>query len=242
VIASAKTKTSEFFKNSEVSVYPRWALRGVTAVAGLLALGVIIFAVFQPIKVLPRIGLAPGLGLIDQDGRALSNETLRGHIVLYNFTYSRCVSPCPQTMGVMKSVQEQLNTSFDNKGFRIRLLTLSFDPAHDTPPVLKEFALRSGADRPRWWFVTGDELQLKYAIGGGFNVYYAPDAKGGFTFDPVFVLVDGWGVVRSEYRTASPGVDRILRDISLVIDEAVNSEGAARYAYEAAHLFLCYPK
>ncbi|MBI5053874.1 MAG: SCO family protein [Chloroflexi bacterium] len=231
---SIRWQTSEFL--------PTPLRYGAAVVVGLLALSIIAFAIFQPIKVLPRIGLAPGLGLIDQDGRVLSNETLRGHIVLYNFTYSRCASPCPQTMGVMQAVQEQLNGSFDNKGFRIRLLTISLDPAYDTPQVLKEFALRSGADRPRWWFVTGDESQLKYAVGGGFNVYYAADAKGGITVDPVFVLVDGWGIVRAEYRTASPAIDRILRDISLVIDEAKNSEGVARYAYEAAHLFLCYPK
>jgi len=33
----------------------------------------------------------------------------------------------------------------------------------------------------------------------------------------------------------------VLRDIALLTDEAKNSQGAARYAYEAAHLFLCYP-
>ena len=65
---------------------------------------------------------------------------------------------------------------------------------------------------------------------------------GTFKFDPAFILVDGWGIMRAEYRTAAPEVDLIMRDIDLVTTEARNSTGAARYAYEAAHLFVCYPR
>ena len=63
-----------------------------------------------------------------------------------------------------------------------------------------------------------------------------------FTFDPKFVLVDGWGIIRGEYRyqTITPDTDRILRHIKVLADEVHNSEGAATLAYEAAHYFLCY--
>ncbi|MCS7040866.1 MAG: hypothetical protein NZP34_14765, partial [Caldilineales bacterium] len=60
--------------------------------------------------------------------------------------------------------------------------------------------------------------------------------------DPVYILVDGWGIIRREYRyrTLTPDVDRIVRHIGVLAEEVRNSRGAARLAYEAAHLFLCY--
>ena len=79
-------------------------------------------------------------------------------------------------------------------------------------------------------------------IGGGFSTYFNQDEKGNFTVDPVFVLVDGWGIQRAVYRTPTPDVETLQRDLRLVVQEARNSTGVNRYAYEAAHLFLCYPK
>jgi protein SCO1/2 len=55
------------------------------------------------------------------------------------------------------------------------------------------------------------------------------------------MLVDGLGILRAEYITGDPGADRILGDIAFILDEVENSEGANKVAYEAAHLFMCYP-
>ena len=83
-------------------------------------------------------------------------------------------------------------------------------------------------------------MQLKSVIGGGFSTYYT-EKEDGIKFDPAFMLVDGNGVLRAEYRTAVPDTDIILRDINLLVEEAHNSTGPQKLAYEAAHLFLCYP-
>jgi hypothetical protein len=53
--------------------------------------------------------------------------------------------------------------------------------------------------------------------------------------------VDSAGLIRAQYRTATPALATLQRDIELVASEAHNSQGALRYAYEAAHLFLCSP-
>ncbi len=216
---------------------PLYALYGVV---GAALLSLLAFAIFQPIKVLPRMSLAPALTLLDQSGALLTNEDLRGKIALYNFTYTRCVSPCLPTTDVMRMLQAQLS-QFDSRGYAVRLVTISIDEL-DSIKDLQGLAQRVNADTTRWKFATGEKEKLKYALGGGFNLYYAATPDGGITVDPLFVLVDGWGIIRAEYRTASPAIERILRDIQLVITEAQNSVGAGRYAYEAAHLFLCYPK
>ncbi|MCB0085591.1 MAG: SCO family protein, partial [Caldilineaceae bacterium] len=228
------------------SVSWHWIIWLAIPVSAILA-----FAIFQPIIVLPRMGLGPGFGLIDSNGQRLTNEDLRGHIVLYNFTYTACTAPCPQTTARMAEVNARVG-QMNLRNIPFSLVTISFDPERDTPAALKTFAQHytgSAADSSAhysqvaapWYFVTGDALPLKYVIGGGFSTYYQANDDGTFVFDPTFVLVDGAGIIRAKYRTATPDLAIIQRDIELVAKEAEESTGATRLAYEAAHLFLCYP-
>ena len=210
--------------------------------------GILAFTIFQPIQVRPRIRLGPGFSLIDQNGQRLTNEDLRGHLVLYSFIYTRCQSKnCDYVTQTLQAVQAGLAERVGE--LPVTLLTISFDPAHDTPEVLQAYAQEVGADPNIWRFATGDPARLKQIIGQGFEIYYAPNENGtatdgseAFKFDPGFVLVDGWGIVRSEYQfqTIMSNVERILHHVNVIEEEALNSTGGAKVAYEAAHLFLCY--
>jgi len=208
---------------------------------GLFLVGVIAFATLRPILVLPRITLAPGFSLTDQDGNRLTNEDMRGKITLYNFTHATCAPPCPQTSLVMKEVQDRL-PEIDTAGLPVELVTISIDPDHDTPQVLRAYAESVGADLDTWHFATGPLERLRWVIGGGFGFYFDHKDDGRIVFDPGFMLVDGLGILRAEYRTAAPDTDRILEGIQLIADEVQNSDGANKVAYEAAHLFMCYPR
>ncbi len=208
---------------------------------GLFLAGILFFVVGRPLQVLPRIGLAPGFSLVNQDGQALTSEDLRGRITLYNFTYSNCQAPCVDTTPQMQAVVDQLRAEGE-VGVPVRLVTISVDPAQDTPPQLRALGEQYAADFSQWQFATGETQRLKNVVGGGFGLYYADRPGGGITLDPAFFLVDGAGLLRAEYRTATPDVAVILRDIKLIAQEALNSTGATRLAYEDAHLFLCYPR
>ena len=210
-------------------------------ILGLFLAAVIAFATFRPILVLPRITLAPGYSLIDQDGNRLTNEDMRGKITLYNITYTSCTTPCPATGPVMKDIQDHL-AEIDTGGLPVELVTLSVDPDHDTPEVLQSYAESLGADLDLWHFATGPTERLRWIIGGGFGYYFNKNVDGQIVFDPGFMLVDGAGILRAEYRTASPKSGRILSDIELIAEEVNKSGGANKVAYEAAHLFMCYPK
>ena len=205
----------------------------------IMAAAIISFVVFQPILVLPRITLAPGFALTDQNGNQISNEDLRGQIVLYNFTYTNCAE-CSQTDEVMAQVQNRLD-EVAAEDIPIKLITISVDPEHDTPDVLTEYAQSLNANPEQWVFATGSPAMLKSVIGGGFSLFYQQREDGTFDLDPGFMLIDGNGIMRAEYRTAVPKIDIMLRDIGLLVEEAQNSNGAAKIGYEAAHLFLCYP-
>lgn len=203
-------------------------------------IGVMTFVIVQPITVLPRIALSPGYVLVDEVGERLTSEDQRGRLTLYNFSYASCTEPCEQMNDTMAQVQHAI-TSQSPTDVPVDLITVSVDAVRDTPNVLRQFAASLNADSDYWHFATGDPNQLKQMIGGNFNTYYAPQNDGGFELDPAFILVDGWGVQRAEYREPEPDLAIIQRDINLLLQESKNSEGITKYAYEAAHLFLCYP-
>ncbi len=220
----------------------RFLLYGFYTLLIVVVGGAFAFKVFQPVQVLPRIRLAPGFALIDQAGERLTNEDLRGQFTLYNFGYTRCGSACDLSNQSMREMQDKLD-ELALGDIPVTLVTISFDPEYDTPERLQAYAESVGADPARWRFATiADPSLLKYVIGGGFETYYEAQDDGSFAFDPAFVLVDGWGIIRGEYRyqTMASDAERIMRHLEVLADEAINSKGSASVAYEAAHYFLCY--
>ncbi|MEA3511766.1 MAG: SCO family protein [Actinomycetota bacterium] len=208
----------------------------------LLVLGVMAFAIFEPIQVLPRIRLAPGYLLKDQHQASVTSEDVRGDITLYTFRYSGCGDDCAGIDQTMIEVNERLDeVDFGDTSFR--QVTISFDPENDTPEVLAADAEAFGASEDQWKFVTGTESHLRNVIGAGFRVPYQEQDDGTYAFDPTLILVDGWGVIRGEYeyQTLASDADKIIHHLDILTEEIRNANGAAALAYEAAHLFLCYP-
>lgn len=219
---------------------PRWVY-AVAVPLVVVVLGVMAFAIFEPIQVLPRIRLAPGFALTDQAGGRLTSEDLRGEIVLYSFGYTRCGDACAGTNETVRGVKERLD-EVDLGGVDMRFVTVSFDPGTDDPEALAAYAATIGADGDVWTIATPAPDLTKAIVGSGFRTWYE-DRGDHFAFDPTLVLVDGWGVVRGEYRyqTLASDVDKLIHHIDILGEELRNSHGAASVAYEAAHFFLCYP-
>lgn len=98
--------------------------------------------------------------LTDQDGapHRFYSDLLRGHVVLINVVFTHCPSACPMMTERLKGVRRELGPGF---GQRVRFLSISVDPARDTPEALKAFAARHGADEPGWRFLVADEAVLK---------------------------------------------------------------------------------
>ena len=215
---------------------------GLYALAALLVISVFAFKVFQPIQVLPRMRISPAYNFIDQSGQPLTSETLRGQFVLYSFTYTQCPAPCYNITDTMQEIQSRLG-EVDLGGIPVSFVTISIDPDRDTAEVLNTYGTSLGADFNQWKFATTENKSLlKTIVGAGFETYYEDKGDGNFALDPGYVLVDGWGIIRSEYRytTEVSDADRILRHLGVLADEVQHSTGSSKLAYEAAHLFLCY--
>lgn len=211
---------------------------GLAILLGVPALGILAFAVFQPIKVLPRLQLAPGFALIDQDGQPLTSESLRGGITLFSFANAGCPSGCDSPIPLLQQVQAQL--AVEDLGVPVRLVTIAVDPGGDAPEALRALGLEAGANFAAWRFAAGRSTRETARVLTGFDVYSRETADGGLELDRRLWLADGWGVQRAEYSSYWPSAARVLRDIRLVAAEARSSQGWERYAYEAAHLFGCY--
>ncbi len=221
----------------------RTLLIATGSVVGLLIVLIMGFAIFQPVKVVPRLGLAPGYTLVDQDGERLTSEDMRGTVTLYTFGYTRCETGCFPTDSLFRAVQSRLAEGEVELGdMPVRFVTVSFDPARDTPAVLARAAHEAGADPERWTFATGEPDALKTLIGTGFEIYYGPhpDDPATFEYRPGVFIVDGNGILRREYRWGVPSVDGLLEDLRVLAREVNAAEGAERLAYEAAHIFACY--
>lgn len=212
---------------------------GLGLSSGLVLLGFVLYVSLYQLDVLPRLAFAPGWSLVDAQGRRLTSEDLRGQIVLYTFTYTRARDLRRQVLPVMQAVQDRLART-DLGDVPVRLVTISFDAEHDTPAVLAATAERLGADSTRWHFATGSAEAIQQTVGDGFGVYYASQPDGHFAFDPVFVLVDGWGIERARFRFGLPEADDLVDAIRSVAREVQAADGPARLAYQAAHLFSCY--
>ena len=125
-------------------------------------------------------------------------HTKRGQVTIVNFIFTRCDTVCPVTSAKMHTVQER---TADEP--RIKLVSISVDPAHDTVLALKAFAAKHGADDARWRFARGDIAAIKALVeqgmrigfddlGGAVDVHVRVDDELGKILTPVILGVIAW--------------------------------------------------
>ena len=115
----------------------------------------------------------PDFTLTDQDGAPVTLSALRGRVVVIAFIYTRCPLPdyCPRVLANLGALRDRFAGRL---GSDLTLLTVTFDPTHDTPGVLKAYAQRHGADLPGWRFLTGAPAEIA-RVCSLFGVEYWPD-------------------------------------------------------------------
>lgn len=137
----------------------------------------------------------PEYHFTNETGKAISLSQLKGQALAITFIFTRCPLPdfCPRMSGNFAETQKSLLASSDAPA-NWRLLTISFDPDFDTPPVLKGYARRYGADPRHWNFLTGDLVEIT-AIAEQFGQMFWRD-QGSLNHNLRTVVVDASGRVR----------------------------------------------
>ena len=144
---------------------------------------------------LPVIGPAPDFSLISQDGARVKLSDYHGRVVAVTFIYTSCTDTCPLLTDKMARVQDELGADF---GSKIAFVSITVDPARDTPSALKEYAQKFDAKLAGWAFLTGSPAEIR-EVEQRYGVFAAPAADG--TIDHTFLtsLIDAEGALRVQY-------------------------------------------
>jgi protein SCO1/2 len=179
-----------------------------------LAAALVLFAACERTEPLPELGTIPELELVDQRGDAFRRSDLRGKISIVDFVFTTCPTICPLLSARMKRFQDR----FADAGDAVQLVSISVDPDHDTPEVMRAYGERYGADPARWRLLTGDANEVNRVVVRGFRVAMGePEPVEGGGYDIMhsshFVLVDRDGVIRGYYENDEEGAEALLRDV-----------------------------
>ncbi|GGD83178.1 SCO family protein [Planktosalinus lacus] len=138
----------------------------------------------------------PDFSFTNQHGQTITNKDFEGKVYVLEFFFTTCPSICPIMNQNMKKIQDSF---YGNPEFGIASITI--DPQHDTPEVMKKYAENYGAKHPHWHFLTGDKETIYKLSNEGFKLYTAEEesAPGGFEHSGLFALIDKDGNIRSRY-------------------------------------------
>jgi protein SCO1 len=134
---------------------------------------------------------APDFTLTDQDGHPVQLSSLRGKVVLLDFIYTSCPGPCPLLSRKFAQFQQKLG---ERVGKDVMLLSITVDPQHDTPAVLKEYARRYQADTSGWKFLTGSSQQI-IEVSFQYGVDYYGESGGEINHLVATYIIDRAGNV-----------------------------------------------
>jgi protein SCO1/2 len=196
-----------------------WSVFGAT----LLAVPVAATLVARAHKGPPKLGRVPAFAFTDQENHPLASRDLDGKVYVADFIFTSCSQACPRLTGEMAKLQRYLqNRGLDHK---TRMLSISVDPARDTPERLAAYAAGFHADPALWKFATGPADAVEEAVVRGFKEGMSkepdPAAVDGFSIlhGTRLVLVDGAGTIRGYYDAEDAmQMARLREDVSSLVE------------------------
>ncbi|MCO4760667.1 MAG: SCO family protein [Myxococcales bacterium] len=160
----------------------------------------------------PPLGTLPTWSFVNEKGRPIGSEQLSGQPFAANFLFTSCPSSCPPLAKATARLQSKVQLWRRAGGPKI--VSISVDPASDTPEALRTFGRKYKADPKIWNFARSDYKAMENLVVRGF---YQPiirkDRKLGMKVEEIadkptpidtahglrFVLVDGQGRMRALY-------------------------------------------
>ncbi len=148
---------------------PLWMRRALVAVllAVLVICGMLLYQLYQRTLdggVTGEALIGGPFELVDQDGKAVTDETFKGTLMLIYFGFTYCPDACPTALGIMGAALDKLDVAAD----RVVPILITVDPERDTPPVLKDYVSNF---HPRMMGLTGSPEQVAKAAKA-YRVFY----------------------------------------------------------------------
>ena len=111
--------------------------------------------------------------LVDQTGTRFDVAALRGRPAVVTFVATRCADACPIANAAFARLAQRLH----GDGLHARLLTVTLDPAYDSPFVMARLAQGFGADASVWRLASGSPRDVR-ALMAALGVVAEPDRNG----------------------------------------------------------------
>ena len=180
---------------------------------------------------LPPIQKAADGVVLDAEGKEHSLfELMADRYVLLSFIYTGCYDPkgCPLAIHTLDTIRKELEIDAAGSG-KVLFLTLSFDPEHDTPEVMRKFAEARGFAEARkqrkWLFLTTSSKSRLRPILDGYGQYVVREydktgrQTGGYSHVLKVYLIDPDRKVRNIYSTSFLFPQLLINDIKTLIGE-----------------------
>jgi protein SCO1 len=165
---------------------------------------------------LPKLFPVPNAPLVNENGRHVTLDANKGYVTVYDFIYTNCGGTCPMMTQSMRRLTPKVP-----KDSPVRFVSISIDPARDTPQILHDYATRFRND-DRWTFLTGERKAIVDLSVNGFKLAAGDPGPGG---DPLlhsskFVIADKSGTIREYYGgTDGDAPDHVAATIRTLLRE-----------------------
>lgn len=160
----------------------------------------------------------PDFDFVNQDGEHVTLASYRGQALIVTFTYTSCPMPtfCPLMDKNFAAIQAKLKAQGNR--LRAHLLSVSIDPAVDTPAVLRQHGAKLGLDPAIWSFLTGDRDAIdKWAAGFGVSISRAANDPKDITHNLRTVILDRQGNLVQSFTGNEWTPDQALSDVQVMV-------------------------
>lgn len=163
----------------------------------------------------PPIAVVPDFSFTTQEGKTLTKSDLAGKIWIADFIFTRCAGPCPLLTSRMIDLSSKLS-----KNREVKLVSVTVDPAYDTPEVLARYASTIHADPTQWFFLTGSLPEVTSFIKEGMKQPLATEPEGMPAHSTRLMVIDDHGMIRKYYDGNDPEVvQKLLIEIGNLLRE-----------------------
>ena len=171
---------------------------------------------YFPIKDAP----APDFSLRGANDTPVRLHDLLGKVVVLNFIYTNCPDYCPLHAEKIAEVQQMINMTPMRD--QVQFVSVTTDPARDTPNVLRTYGQLHGLDPVNWVFATSTIAEPEDAtrtVAKSFGLEFTPDENGVMQMHGlVTIVIDREGRWRGNFH----GLDFESTNLVLYVNALVN--------------------
>jgi protein SCO1/2 len=160
----------------------------------------------------------PYFYFLNDDSVIVKSTEMEGKVWVVDFFFTTCPTICP----TMTKNMQKLNAATKDLHDELQFISISINPQHDTPSILKRYREHYKATASNWQFFTGKEAETHQLGIENFQIFAGRDeeSEGGYAHSGAFTLVDKEGYVRGVYLgTDDKQVIQLEKDIRKLLKE-----------------------